>query len=94
MKIHSLKLNIKYCDDVLSGIKTFEVRKNDRDFQVGDLIKFIPINSSSLPCFKYDLCKHEILDTCYVITYILSDYGLKDGYVVLAIKEDKPDIEF
>ena len=30
MKTHDLKLNIEFCDAVLSGEKTFEVRKNDR----------------------------------------------------------------
>lgn len=39
MKIHELKLDIKYFDDVKSGKKNFEVRKNDRDFQVGDILK-------------------------------------------------------
>ena len=30
MKTHNLKLSIEFCDAVLSGEKTFEVRKNDR----------------------------------------------------------------
>lgn len=44
MKTHDLKLSIEFCDAVLSGEKTFEVRKNDRGFQTGDLIRFIPTN--------------------------------------------------
>lgn len=39
MKTHELKLDIKYFDDVKSGKKNFEIRKNDRDFQVGDILK-------------------------------------------------------
>lgn len=35
-KIHDLKIWPKYFDPVLSGIKTYEVRKNDRDFRFGD----------------------------------------------------------
>lgn len=93
MKVHSLKLDIKYCDDVLSGKKSFEVRKNDRDFQVGDLIKFYPVesvpNNGILRC-----CKHEIIDACFIITYILSDFGLKDDYVVLAIVPDEAEFSF
>lgn len=42
MKTHESKLNIIFCDDVLSGEKTFEIRKNDRGFQKGDHIKFLP----------------------------------------------------
>lgn len=39
MKTHELKLDIKYFDDVKSGKKNFEIRKNDRDFQVGDILE-------------------------------------------------------
>lgn len=34
--IHQLKCDSKFFEDVASGKKTFEVRKNDRDFFVGD----------------------------------------------------------
>lgn len=36
MKIHELKLNIEFCDAVLSGEKSFEIRENDRGYQKGD----------------------------------------------------------
>jgi len=39
MKTHELKLDIKYFDDVKSGKKNFEIRKNDRDFKVGDILE-------------------------------------------------------
>ena len=39
MTIHKLKLNACYYDDSASGIKTFEIRKNDRDFKVGDILE-------------------------------------------------------
>jgi len=35
---HELKTWTEYFKDVKSGIKTFEVRKDDRDFQVGDFL--------------------------------------------------------
>ncbi len=38
MKIHELKLDTKYFNDVKSGKKNFEIRKNDRDFKVGDIL--------------------------------------------------------
>lgn len=36
---HSLKITSKHFEEVLSGRKTFEIRKNDRDFKVGDVVK-------------------------------------------------------
>ena len=38
--LHSLKTLPKYFKAVQSGEKTFEVRKDDRDFQVKDYINF------------------------------------------------------
>lgn len=41
MKTHELKLDIKYFNDVKSGKKNFEIRKNDRDFRLRDNLKLI-----------------------------------------------------
>lgn len=83
MKTHKLKLNIKFCDEVLSGVKTFEIRKNDRNFKMGDLIKFKPVDNDG------EVGYHEIENHIYKITYVLNGWGLKDNYVVLAIKKEK-----
>ena len=83
MKTHDLKLSVEFCDAVLNGEKTFEVRKNDRGFQTGDLIRFIPTDGTSY---------HSLDGTSehtYKITYILNGWGIKNGYVVLGIKEIK-----
>lgn len=90
MKIHKLKLNIEFCDAVLSGDKNFEVRKNDRGFQTGDLIKFIPTDGTFYQNFdgvEREHAVHEISECTYKITYILSGWGIKNGYVVMGIKE-------
>ena len=42
---HELKLHLNFCDAVYNGRKTFEIRRNDRGFQTGDHIKFIPFVS-------------------------------------------------
>ena len=44
MKLHELKIKHEYLIDVALGNKTFELRYNDRDYQVGDLIRFIDIS--------------------------------------------------
>lgn len=83
MKTHKLKLNIDFCEAVLNGTKTFEIRKNDRNFKMGDLIKFKPVNNDGEEGY------HKVQNRTYKITYILDNWGLKEGYVVLAIKEVK-----
>lgn len=76
MKIHQLKIKDVYARAVSDGSKRFELRKNDRDFKVGDLLKFNVIDS----CFQ--------MPFTYEITFVLKDvpeYGLKDGYCILGI---------
>lgn len=34
--VHELKIAPEYFKDVRTGLKKFEIRKNDRDFKVGD----------------------------------------------------------
>lgn len=40
MTRHVLKVDFKYANAILNGKKSFEVRKNDRNFMVGDEIVF------------------------------------------------------
>ncbi|WP_273857055.1 DUF3850 domain-containing protein [Photobacterium sp. GSS17] len=39
MKLHDLKIKTEYLKAILDGDKTFEIRKNDRDFKVGDRVR-------------------------------------------------------
>lgn len=80
---HELKIRIEFCDAVLSGEKNFEIRNNDRGFQKGDTITFKAVDSMELSR------GHDINDKKYIITYVLSGWGLNDGYVALGIKEVK-----
>ena len=80
---HEIKLNIKFCDAVLRGEKTFEVRWTDRNYKRGDLIKFIPVAPGGLPL------EHPVMNKTYEITYVLSGWGIKEGYCVFSIKKHK-----
>ena len=86
MKLHELKIKHEYLIEVDMGRKTFELRKNDRDYQVGDLIRFIDIKQDN----KGDCDIYIDKDTLYKITYVLKDvpqYGLDKDYCILAIKK-------
>lgn len=80
---HYLKIFPQFFDDIVYNHKSFEIRKNDRDFQVGDFIVLQEYNDG-------DFTGRCILA---IITYILSDtrYNL-NGYVTFSfdvIKIDK-----
>lgn len=77
--LHDLKIKPEYFSEVVKGIKTFEVRKNDRGFKVGDKINLREINNS---------CEYTGRHLVGTITYI-TDYAQKDDYVVFAFKHDK-----
>lgn len=89
MKVHELKIKAKYYSKICSGAKTFELRKNDRDYKVGDTIHFTVIpdeTASKETCADYNTYPNLVK-----ITYILEDvpeYGLKEGYCILAIKNN------
>ncbi|MDW8517923.1 ASCH/PUA domain-containing protein [Priestia flexa] len=75
-KKHELKSLPEYFNAVYIGAKTFEIRKNDRDFKVGDTLVLKEIFSASKNFTGRSLEKK--------ITYI-TDYEQKENYVVMAI---------
>lgn len=79
MKRHILKTIQPFFEDLYTGKKVFELRKDDRDIQVGDWID----------CVEYDP-KEDIFSGRAVkaqISYILRNapqYGLADGCCILS----------
>lgn len=80
MTLHELKIKPIYYDAVVNGEKRFEIRKDDRNFKVGDLIRLQ----------EYDK-DYTGRDSLYEIIYKLNDgeFGLKKGYCILSIKPYK-----
>lgn len=94
MKLHELKIKHEYLLAITTGFKTFELRKNDRDYRVGDLIHFIEIKNRIIAVNEIGKTKEieTYIDTniLYEITYILKDvpqYGLDKDYCILGIKK-------
>lgn len=87
MKTHRLKVYIKYADAIMNGTKTFEVRKNDRGYEVGDKIVFSVVSNEGISVG--DAVRHPLNGATYRIDYILDDFeGLAQKYVAFAISKD------
>lgn len=81
--VHKLKVLEEYANAIMNGYKTFEIRKNDRDYKVGDKVIFNVITSEGMPK------EHPLNGKIYWIEYILNDFeGLAQTYVALAIHKD------
>lgn len=82
--IHQLKCEAKYFEEVCSGQKTFEVRKNDRNFHVGDYLALNELTSH--PCDGED--KKETGRSALVhVHYLIDDPRfVKEGYVIMGIE--------
>lgn len=91
MTEHILKLNDRYFDAVKNGIKTFEIRKNDRDFKVGDTLLLRRCNDQGL-CETHgdDRLGINVYDEIRcAIMYIITHeefQGINEGYCVMSIK--------
>lgn len=88
MTTHRLKVFVKYADAIMNGTETFEVRKNDRGYKVGDKIVFDVVTNKGYAVGA--AARHPLNGATYRIDYILDDFeGLAQKYVALAIsKED------
>ena len=76
--VHELKTWQPYYRDVKNKLKKFELRYNDRNFKVGDLLCLKEYNPDT---------KEYTGEECFaLITYILTGFtGIEPGYVILSI---------
>lgn len=72
-ELHKLKISTEDFNAIELGIKNFEIRKNDRDYQVGDFLLLKEFHGQNFTG----------LETLRQITY-MTDYQQKDNYVVLS----------
>ena len=84
--MHELKTLAPYWDAVERGDKTFEVRKNDRGFQRGDVLVLYRIGELGEVGWK----SNQSLER--VVTYVLAggQFGIKPGHVVLGLSARDP----
>ena len=76
-KIHEIKIAAMCYEDVVSGKKSFELRKNDRGYKQGDKLIMLEFKDG----------KHAGRIVNADIVYMLEDYtGLAEGYCILGIQ--------
>ena len=80
MITHHLKTVNPYFCDIWRDIKTFEIRKNDRGFQVGDFLKLEEYD----PITETKSGRSITVKVHYILT---NDTYLQSGYVCMAIEE-------
>ena len=76
---NELKILPQYFEEVWNENKTFELRKDDRNYKVGDTLRLL----------EFDYGTYTGRECNRTILYILRDveqYGLKEGFVILAMK--------
>lgn len=77
--IHALKTEPQFFEAVIDGSKTFEIRKNDRDFRVGDCLALNELDDTR----EGYTGRSALLE----ITYILNDERFcKPEYVIIGFK--------
>lgn len=81
---HELKTIDRYFDAIASGEKTFEVRRNDRAFQTGDILVLQRVASRGPGSWSYD---HSAKAIRKRITYLLQggQFGIEPGFCVLGL---------
>lgn len=92
--IHNLKIAPEFFK--LDGSKTFEIRKNDRNYKVGDRLVMRLFSDGEYKRLVWHLSEMKLVEETVdmansstitaEITYI-TDYMQADGYVVLGLKD-------
>ena len=75
---HNLKILPEYYLELVSGAKTFELRKDNRNYQIGDTVVFSILNSDGIITPS---------NTIWKITYVIrgGQYGLDKEYCIFSL---------
>jgi len=100
MSVHHIKIDTQYVDAVLTGLKPFEVRRNDRGYQVGDHLIMTEVGDpggdrhwvasrSAHDCPRCRVTRYIAARISYVYSgdpRFGGHGGLQPGYVVLGLE--------
>jgi len=87
MVLHQLKIRDEFYQQVKRGAKTFEVRKNDRDYKTGDLVTFSVLTKAMNAIGDINTYTDgEVYQITCVLTHDQFPDGIAEGYCVFGIK--------
>lgn len=79
MNIHELKTSAQFFEGIVTGEKTFEVRKDDRGYRLGDVLHLRETRPADV--------LYTGREALAVVTYIVgNDVWLREGFVVLGVR--------
>jgi len=93
MTLHELKIASAYYDAVLRDYKTFEVRRDDRDFKVGDTLILIEVEDvahlvDGVPTIVAEPTgrKRISAEVQYILRHEDFPVGICKGYCILGLR--------
>ncbi|MDB5819912.1 MAG: Domain of Uncharacterized Function with structure, partial [Rhizobacter sp.] len=89
---HVLKTDPEVFEAVSTGAKTFEIRFNDRDYQVGQRLQLRETTHTGAEIAAGAPLAYTRRSVRRTVSHVLSGYGLKDGWVCLSFAPELPAV--
>jgi hypothetical protein len=87
VKYHELKTDPAVFAAVAAGDKTHEIRFNDRDFQIGDVLHLRETVATGAAMRTGAPLEYTGRQAMREVSHIQTGYGLVDGWVILSFKQ-------
>lgn len=87
VRVHNLKVWPEFFDEIMAGNKTFEIRYNDRDYRVGDLLVLREFQPYAHEPVEHPDGYFTGLQVARVVRY-MTDFEQRPGYVVMGFRHE------